>query len=584
MERMSKERIELGFRIRIEEPSLQEVTLVVTKLAGFLKDHGVENPKFLSDFELAAAEAINNAVEHGCAGSAEPYFEVRLRMLPECVELAVEDPSQFTGWQKEPQLPEDPLSEGGRGYFLLSQTTDELRHELVNGRHVLFIKKNFSYRGTWNYQPGKAEQTLQEMTEELLASYEMINTLIALGEWLATAPNMTSFIHGALSRLCETTRADVAYVRFHQAGVLNLLYAWGETYDLPPEEIPLKSQFVETEVFNSGNEITLPRCSDLEEDDPLHQLLDSAFITPVTFKDVPHGILVLGRVKPQAYFDAGQLKIARTVAEYLGIITTLTELQEQRAIEERAARDLEIAAQIQSSMLPNDFSGIEGLDVFGLCAPALQAGGDYFDFIRLPNGGLLCLIADVMGKGLPAAQLAIMLRMTLRTLLADREVSVDLLLTRANQILAEDLMRLEMFITAACVYIPPDRQQIQFASAGHTPAILQHAVQNFITFESTGIPIGVFDDSHYTCQSIDFHEGDRLLLFTDGIAEASDPDGLMFEEGGIQKCLLETHSAPSRETLEVLLQRVDEFTRHSPPSDDRTAILITRKKTSLSLP
>ncbi|MCS7009224.1 MAG: ATP-binding protein, partial [Chthoniobacterales bacterium] len=383
----------------MEEPTLKDVSRVVVKLTGFLRDHGVLEQKFLNDFELAAAEAINNAVEHGCAGSLEPYFEVRLCLAPEFVELEVEDPSQFSGGDKTPGLPEDPLAEGGRGFFLLSKTADEVEHRLEKGKHVLVVRKKFLPRGGWNYEPGKSEQTLQDMTEELLASYEMINTLIALGELLATAPNMTSFIHGALSRLCETTRADVAYVRYHQAGILNLLYTWGETYGVPPKGIHLKSHYAEAEVFNCGNEMTLPRCRDLEEDDPLHHLLDSAFLTPVIFKEVLRGILVLGRVKPQPYFNAGQLKIARTVAEYLGIFTTLTELQEHRAIEERASRDLEIAAQIQSSMLPREFSGIEGLDVYGMCSPALQAGGDYFDVICLRDGGLFCLIADVMGKG-----------------------------------------------------------------------------------------------------------------------------------------------------------------------------------------
>ncbi len=146
----------------------------------------------------------------------------------------------------------------------------------------------------------------------------------------------------------------------------------------------------------------------------------------------------------------------------------MSELQQRRDSEQRALRELEIAAEIQTALLPQDFRLNEHLDTFGTCQPALKAGGDYFDLISLPNGAAFVVIADVMGKGVSAALLANMLRTNIRAQL-DLAEDPGRLLTVVNRVMAPDLVKLDMFITAACAWISPDGGRDQGSQCRTSP-------------------------------------------------------------------------------------------------------------------
>ncbi len=568
---------ELSCCLDVEEPDFSDVTTSVNTLTDFLRDHGISDPAFLGSFEQAAVEALNNAVEHGCASSTEKFFRARLYLHPDFVELRVLDPSDFKGWDGPPVLPEDPFAEGGRGHFLMAQMTDELLHDYEGGRHVLVLRKRFT-TGPWEYLPGHSDHVLSEMTEELVASYEMISTLLGLGEWLATAPDMNAFAEGALARLCEVTGAELACVRFEENGALVNIQQWGTCLRQAPKSIAAASGGIEAEVFLTGKEITLPAGFSLPAGDPLTGVFHSGFVTPVLFKDARRGILLIGKTTTGSFFDAGKLKIARMVAEYLGIVLMMSELQKRRSSEDRALRDLEIASQIQMSLMPGEFSAFQGLDIAGTCRPAMQAGGDYFDVMALPDGSVLCVIADVMGKGLPAALLATMLRTNLRAVVATGEADPGKILHMINNLMCPDLIQLEMFITMGCVWISPQRDRLCHACAGHLLPLFQKAdnAKEIGEVLGGGMPIGIFPDGRYHPETVQLKPGDRVLLYTDGIVEACDPDTLFFDISRVRESLGRSFSSNSQTSLNCLLSEVEEFTSGAPPSDDRTALLISR--------
>lgn len=568
---------ELTFGLDVETPDFADVTTSVAQIAGFLRDHGISDPAFLGEFEQAAAEALNNAVEHGCASGPEKFFRARVHLRPDLVELRVLDPSDFKGWDGPPTLPDDPFAEGGRGHFLMSQMTDELLHEYEDGRHVLVLRKRLA-SGPWEYHPGQSDQVLSEMTDELVASYEMISTLLGLGEWLATAPGLKAFAEGALARLCEVTGAEVAYVRFEDNGALVNIQQWGACLSEPPKAVPIARGGVEAEVFLTGNEITLPAGFSVPPGDALAGIFYSGFVAPVLFKDERRGILLIGKTTPGIFFDAGKLKIARMVAEYLGIVLMMSELQKRRSSEDRALRDLEIASQLQLSLMPGEFSAYRGLDIAGTCRPAMQAGGDYFDALALPDGASLFVIADVMGKGLPAAVLATMLRTNLRAVVATGETDPGKILHMINNLMCPDLIKLEMFITMACVWISPQRDSLRHACAGHLLPLLQksESPEHIDEVPGGGMPLGIFADSQYLPEVCELKPGDRVLLYTDGIVEAGDPSGALFDVDRVKQALRRSFSGCSQPSLNALLAEVEEFTDGAPPSDDRTALLISR--------
>jgi len=566
---------ELSCLLEVQNPSMGDVPETLSHLMGFLRDHGVTDEQYLQEFELAAAEAINNATEHGCVVSSKSFVRVKLILKEDRVELRVTDPSQFNGHTGRVELPDDPLADGGRGLFIMDQMCDQVSHEKENGYHVVILRKNFATR-KWGYLPGRSDQVVSEMAEEVITSYELINTLLSLSEWLASAPDITTFIDGALEKICTVIGSDSAYVKFSKKENLFLTRSWGRELKSPLANLEVVGSGVEAQAARTGKEILINASSLLSEDDPLSGLVHDAFIVPIIFKDEVLGILVTAHTEGSPFVDAWKLKVVRMVAEYIGVAVTVGELQMKRTSERLALRDLEIASEIQLSLMPHDFSSVRGLDLYGVCKPALQAGGDYFDYFLLPDGSILMAIADVMGKGLPAAILATMLRTNLHAVVASKIYEPNLIIAKINSLMIRDLIKLQIFITMTCAVISPDRREIVNSSAGHHSSVLQGADGKITQLEGTGLPLGIFPDSTYTAETIPFLLGDRLLLFTDGITEAMDDSGAMFEFDRIRESLTDSRGISSQAALLKLLSDVSTFSGSQKQSDDLTALLISR--------
>ena len=566
--------LEVSCSIRILNPQLADVAAISGQLLGFLRDHGVSDSRFLFELDLVATEGLNNAIEHGCSGTPDPLVTLEASLSATGLMVSIGDSSSFSGWAGEASLPDNPLAEGGRGRFLIEQLTDNCSHEIRKGTHFLILKKSFGLQ-KWSYEPGSQESVLSAMTEEVGASYEMINALIGLGELLAGAGEVDKFLKLALDRVRELTSAEAAYVRMDRGSGLELEGSVGTLLGKLPEILPSGLDCIEAKVFQTGEEITVTNT--LTGKDPLAGILHAAFIAPILYKSERRGILVLAQSQAdRPFFTAAQLQVARVVGEYLGIVAAINELQQRRESEQRALRELEIAAEIQMSLMPQEFRFSEHLDVFGMCRPALEAGGDYFDFIPLPDGALLIVCADVMGKGVSAALVANMLRTNIRALshMAD---DPGALLTMVNANMATDLRRLEMFITVACAWISPDATAIREASAGHPTGILCHAGASTSVLKSQGLPIGVLGQASYETHHAGFAIGDVLVLFTDGITEASDKSGEFYESSGLIKEVTREPACGSDSLVRRVLDAVDRFSNHAPPGDDRTLLAVTRK-------
>ena len=552
-----------------------DVSEAVTRLAGFLADQGVHDQKFLNEFQVAATKAINAAIEGGCGGKGDRFVEIALRINSVEVRLEIVEPLEPEELSGKALLPEDSREKEGRERSSIGPMTSESDDTRPDGMRVLILRKSL---GTvaWNYEPGSQERLLNSMTEEVCASYEMINALIGLGELVASTGDMDSFLHRALERLCELTRSETVYVRMSCSNGLLLAGQVGPlALNLEPS-IGLSSPGIETSVFATGEEATVIENAMLETSDPLCGQLQAAFVAPIFFKNQRRGVLVLARSNAaDGFFTAAQLQLARVVGEYLGIVSKMSELQQRRDSEQRAMRELEIAAEIQMSLMPQNFRLNEHLDTFGTCQPALKAGGDYFDLISLSSGATFVVIADVMGKGVSAALLANMLRTNIR---AQLDIAEDpgRLLTVVNRVMAPDLVKLDMFITAACAWISPDGEQIRVASAGHPPGLLGAAGSSRSCLESQGLPIGVLNDTKYETRLSTFAVGEMLFLYTDGIPEACDADGEFYDVDGIRRDLDKSPATSARDAVQRVLDSVDYFSNHTSPTDDRTLVAVIR--------
>jgi serine phosphatase RsbU (regulator of sigma subunit)/anti-sigma regulatory factor (Ser/Thr protein kinase) len=528
-------------------------------------------PALIDGLRLALSEALTNAVKHGLAASGAHAVALQWSWADEWLVVEVSEPGRFAPGPAWTELPSDPLAESGRGGFLIAQHFDEVAHENRDGRHTLRLARRI---GAPPFPPATAaelEQTLSAMTEELSANYETLSALFKLAEALATTKDLPAFAEHAL-QLRTLVEADTMYVRLRDSsGALTLLASAAEGIALSPT-VAAASEAIEADVFRTGRERTIDGTTRLGDDDPLRALGGGAFVCPVHFQSRQLGVCVIARRTYDAFFTAGQIALARTTAEFLGIACANAELQAQRLAQLRVERELEIAAQIQQSLVPKEFPVRHDWRIHGLCVNAQEAGGDFFDVLEVP-GGVLLVIADVMGKGVSAALLAVVLRTAVRAH-APLAANPGELLNQISVQLAPDLDRLGIFITAQAAFLSADAPTVTYGNAGHCPIVVLTREGGSRVFTEGGLPLGVSQRERYDRHEETLASGDRLLLLTDGILEAPDAEG---RELGLDGLLAAT--APLADVgvpafCVELLAHVRRRDAGRAPSDDRTLLAV----------
>jgi sigma-B regulation protein RsbU (phosphoserine phosphatase) len=238
--------------------------------------------------------------------------------------------------------------------------------------------------------------------------------------------------------------------------------------------------------------------------------------------------------------------------------------------------ELQTIADIQKSLLPDQVPDVPGLDVAVHYQMAERAGGDYYDFFKLPNGCLGVLIADASGHGAPSAVLMAVAHSIVHTR-PDPPLRPGELLTHLNSHLTRRYTRhAGSFVTAFYAVFDPRNGELAYASAGHTPPRLLRSIDNSKVplNRAQRLPLGIKADEVYPEQRVLFFKGDQVAFFTDGVIEATDATGDMFGTERIDERL---NSAPSAaDSLAEILTAWTEFTSNSTPADDRTMVVVKR--------
>jgi diguanylate cyclase (GGDEF)-like protein len=218
--------------------------------------------------------------------------------------------------------------------------------------------------------------------------------------------------------------------------------------------------------------------------------------------------------------------------------------------------ELELAAGIQRGLLPAAPPAVPGVELAGVCVPAANVGGDYFDYLVDGEGRIVLIVADVAGHSISAALLMTMAREVLRRHVADAKAPAELL-DATNRALFADLVATELFITAFCARYDPATRLLEFSSAGHNPPFLRRADASVVPLETEGTALGILEDGDYEQRELSLAAGDALLLYTDGVVEAADPYETPFGELRLQALLADADTDGADGLVERVLGAVE---------------------------
>ena len=259
----------------------------------------------------------------------------------------------------------------------------------------------------------------------------------------------------------------------------------------------------------------------------------------------------------------------------------IANLAQATAARERIESELKIASTIQASFLPKRFPPFrekEGLEIFARLLPARQVGGDLYDFFLVGEHRLYFAIGDVSGKGIPAA-LFMAVTKTLLKGSAQQGPDPAEVLMRVNRELCSDNESM-MFATVFCGSLDLKSGAITYANAGHNPPLLlrRGAEPQALPFAVSG-PLGCFDDMVYTNQTLDLLPGDALLLYTDGVTEATDHEERLYSEERLYELARAVGPAEPEWVVDRVVASVNEFCAGAEQSDDITLLMVRYRGT-----
>lgn len=276
-------------------------------------------------------------------------------------------------------------------------------------------------------------------------------------------------------------------------------------------------------------------------------------------------------------------------AELLRAYQELKAAQEELIRLERIEQELQIARQIQEAFLPHSIPQPAGWQVAAFNRGAQEIGGDFYDCIELPGGLLGLVVADVCGKGVPAALFVALTRSLLRaasqspgTFGIGPDFDADTLLSRAlqftNSYIAVEHASSSMFVTLFYGLLDPANGQLRFVNAGHNPPLLLRAGGTLEELEAGEIPLGILPEQPFKAASAALGPGDSLVIFSDGITEALNTQGELFDDSRLQATLLQNVGCAAVDMLDAIEQAVAAFAGDAPQADDMTLLVVSRSR------
>jgi serine phosphatase RsbU (regulator of sigma subunit) len=412
----------------------------------------------------------------------------------------------------------------------------------VTARDEMLVRLALSLLGN-AYQDLVHRRSEKDLVFSLNHRILQLNSLIDTGIEVSTLDALSSPHRLALVRAASLTNASVAKVTVNDGGE-----PW-EEYTFPEGAIPsgIEANAIRTHFDFSGDTYTFT-------------LFDKE------------------SRKGGSNFDVTDQLLLDALARQVQAALENRYLHRQALEKERIERELAVAASIQQRIIPAQLPAIPGYDIAGKNIPSKSVGGDYYDCISLGDGKYALVIADVTGKGVPAALLVSSLHAFLSVYLQMTTIVPDLL-DRLNKALCNATTE-DKFVTAFVVVITPETGEFEYSSAGHNPGYLQKADGTIEEINVGGPPLGAFDFGPvFKSARRTIGRGERLFLYTDGVTEATNEQEELYERKYPLPGFISRHATRRpEEFIEALIVDVRKFAGSTPQSDDITMLCLSRKQ------
>ena len=453
----------------------------------------------------------------------------------------------FTGWlESGPQLVVTAGMAGAGVGGLLAVASARIQQSVRQRLDRAFFRSDYD-----------ARRILEDLAERIRSAQSCSQLAMLLDEQIRQAlqpSSLTIYVESADGQLRAAPVGVPAplQVLSRDLPMLEEISRRGQPYDVPP---PTSEHFARFSMLGPLR----PEC-----------------IVPMPGRDGRLvGAIVLGLRLSEEPYSGDDKRLLASVANQSGAAIDSIRLAERMALqleaERRAAHELDMARQVQARLLPQRAPLMKTLDYAGRCVQARAVGGDYYDFLDLGGTRIALALADVSGKGMPAALLMASLQATLRTHCTAGLGDLGVIMRQVNRLLYESTAP-QHFATLFIGEYDDKSRQLRFVNCGHNPPVLLKCDGSVQRLAATACVLGAFPDWECAVEETALGPGDLLALFTDGITEATNEKGDEFGEERLIAALNEHRHHAAAETLEAIIRVVQEFGGRD-QADDLTLIV-----------
>ncbi|MCB0210149.1 MAG: PP2C family protein-serine/threonine phosphatase [Anaerolineae bacterium] len=413
------------------------------------------------------------------------------------------------------------------------------------------------------------EVELDNLTAELIDAQDQLVALYEVTHSARSHLDLNDALWALIQEVKRLTKAKGAFV------ILNVRNRPPIVEQTPSSLTPLDTlEYLLQEMTEVNSEMLL-HTEDVPGGLPLNT--NSLFITPLPITEKASAILGVFFNQSTSSLSP-HLKLARAIAEYAGSQIENALLHEELIDQTRIRTELEVAARIQVQLLPSDPPHVPQLDIAAGSRPALQVGGDFYDFIYQPDTPFTFILGDVSGKGMSAALLMAISRTVLRSKSKFSPApGPDTILAFANEEMYDDFTEVGMFATVFVGQYNVQQSKLIFANAGHSPVIYYQAGGEARLLEADGPAMGILPTSLSKSCELPFNTGDVLVIATDGFSEARNSKGEMFGYNRLCMLLEIIAQKSAKEISDCLFENINTFGFDCPQDDDQTLIVIKGK-------
>jgi serine phosphatase RsbU (regulator of sigma subunit)/anti-sigma regulatory factor (Ser/Thr protein kinase) len=532
----------------------------------------------LFHLDLAVEEAAANVVEH--AYPPGQYGDVRLRAekVKDAIRITLTDwgipYDPDTVQPFDTQAPIETRMNGGMGLHFIHSLMDTVMRETVStpgGPNTLTLIKRF--------EPSPADET--QVGADRLHTLRELDAMLTVSRSIAADVDLDDLLVLIINELVQAIDAERGAVYLLDEGnrVLYSRVLSTDSGGLQEIRLPV-GQGLAGHVAASGKVLNI---QDAYEDARFDRAFDrltgfrTRTILTVPMRNPQGDIVGVVQVvnKKDGPFTERDEQLLAAIANQAAISIENARLYAQAIRQKLVSQELATARMIQESFLPQIIPQHAGWDIAAHWRPMREVAGDFYDFYPLSDGRLAIVIADVSGKGVPAA-LFMALSVTVLRFAMSLNFSPGELMHRANAAIIAD-QGSRMFTTAFVGYLDLDSGVLRFASAGHNPPLVYRTAESHCQYlVASGVAMGLFESARYTEGTLTLEDQDVLVLYTDGITEVIDAQEREFGVERLEAVIMQQAARPAQELAERIVAAAATFGQDGGASDDETLLVIKR--------